>query len=233
MSQTLVTRGQTGITNQMYLFNGNGITYTPLVADELHYLTLYPLAHPTAYYINTDDFQHIAGEQTAFNSVADNGSGKCRFYVAAGHPYANGDPIQIYGSVLEYNINDYVQYVDSTHFDTTSTFTATANGLIFRPNRLKCLIPPYYKHKISYTCYMRPTQDAATIDVQLQTRSGLIVGSNISHTFADHTVFYHARMTPIEDYVAQNDEIFFAFATDDITSNILFASLIVNIERVL
>ena len=67
----------------------------------------------------------------SITSVADNGSGKCRFTTSVAHVYPNGSRFLIAGfsgGNAGYNGEFAISAVSSTTFDTTATFVATGTG---------------------------------------------------------------------------------------------------------
>lgn len=234
MAQTLLETSQinglsTIVKNQVYIPNGNTQSNHVFVANLNSFLGPEPVFGDPGYYgTASDDFTFIEGERTYLTSVADNGSGQCRFYVEDGHPYASGDPISIYSSVAGYNLTPVITYIDSTHFDVPIAYSATANGFMWRGARLKCNIPPYYKHNLSATVYAKGAT-GETLTLGIRNKAGSLVED--AGTAMTTGTFKQLRVDKTSYDIAENDEIFFYYRYSAATS-VLFESLVFTVQRI-
>jgi len=192
MSTTILNKDQAGVENRIYITNGN-TTASPIITTACWYPIVSAIGGtgPTVYGSGSSDFQYIPGQVCALTSVADNGSGKARFYMAGGHPFITGNAACIASNVSAYNGNVTITYVDSTHFDTTTSYTSTATGSVIMGDRLKCLLAAnYYPFKYSYNAYFKSGNAGATVYTALAISGSAPWAANIGTLCADTTTYH-------------------------------------------
>jgi hypothetical protein len=229
MAITILDKGQSGVINQLNFLNGN-TTASPMPKTACWYPIVSlingtgPIVHGSA----SQDFLWIPGQVCPITSVDDNGSGKARFYFAAGHPFVTGNQAAIASSISTYNGNIVVTYIDSTHFDISASYAGSASGNVYMGDRLKCLMAAnYYPYYLSYSAYVKGGA-ACNVYTAMAISTSVPWLANKTTACADGVTYYRVSSGRISTNIA-NLEIQLAYACT-ITTAPTFASFILNIE---
>jgi hypothetical protein len=232
MAQTIINVNQTQNSSIIYLLNGNSIVSPIYINNMQHPLAPYTAGAPVIYGTASNDFTYLPGKTAYYSSVADNGSGWSRFYFASGHPFLTDDRVLLYGTNNYYDFKK-VTYIDSTHVDMQSSYTGPSTGYLAFGSKFKCNIPEYYKFKLSYNAYFRSTYNGnSTVYFLLENNAGIIASTTTTTSCTNDTTFHQVLLPAITIDIAQNDIIEFDYYCDGI-HDILFESLIMNIDKVI